>query len=239
MFNCWDSLGAGFMSDRNDSDKEIDNSRLSLLSGHNKSPQNNNNAHSKIIKILKLILPFITIVIIIVVFSWNNMDDTVKTIEEIEVSKPSIGQNELIDPRFESRDKNNNPFSVTASKAISSETDPDLIQMKRPIADVMLKDGAWLAIKGDDGTYWQKDQRLKLMGNVNIYHNEGYEVQSDDLDIDFDKQKASTNNKVKAQGPVGIIEATSMSADMKIGNLIFKGPAKLIIYNSIDLPQPQ
>ncbi len=214
--------------------------RLSLLSKDNNHTKSiKSSSYTKIVKALRIILPVAALALAIIVLTWGDVDKTIQTAQIEEDKKPQIGTNELIDPKFESRDKNNKPFTITAKKAISGEKNPDLIQMEEPLADMTLKDNSWIAIKGNEGRYWQKDQKLELYGNVNIFHDKGYEIISEEFIIDFKKGKLFTSKKIGGHGPAGTIQAQSMSADSNTGNLIFNGPAKLVLYNAITLPQPQ
>jgi lipopolysaccharide export system protein LptC len=207
--------------------------RLHRLSGHAREKRGFNTKHSRFIKRMRVAMPLAALCIIAVLFSWNvlNKETLVPKLKESKNSQ-SITKNELLSPRFDSVDAKNQPYSITAKKATQNENDDKLILLEAPLADMTLKSGRWLAIEAEQGAYDQTSQHLLLKGNVNLYHDEGYLMQTAELDVDMDKELAWSNTTVKGQGPMGLLDATGLKADSKAGTLFFKGPAKLVLFKT-------
>ena len=80
---------------------------------------------------------------------------------------------------------------ATATSPISS----------KPKGDITLKDGTWLALSAEAGVYRKKDELLDLEGNVNLFHDGGYEIATSRARIDLAKNSAEGDEPVVGQGP--------------------------------------
>lgn len=191
---------------------------------------------SKIIRGIKVVFPLSALAIMAVVMLWSDMEGSMSTFTYEELRIPEAGQNELINPRFESRDYRKQAYTITAKKAMTRDGNKDHIYLTRPLADITLNDGAWVAVEALSGEYFQEKQYLHLQGSVKLFHNEGYHMESEELKVSLKQQVAESDVSVTGQGPAGLIDATGVHADGESGDLIFYGPAKLTLYNGFKLP---
>lgn len=191
-----------------------------------------NPKHTAFIRRMRLILPLIAAIIMAVVFAWGNMsDDNIITAESPKAPK-TIGKNELLNPRFESVDEKAQPYTVTADRALQGSDNEDLVILERPVADMTLTSGNWIAVKAQQGAFLQETQRLLLKGDVEMFHDQGYQMQMAELHVDLDKNTAWSETDVYGQGPAGTLNAKGLQADNVQGKLIFSGPAKLILHKT-------
>jgi lipopolysaccharide export system protein LptC len=212
---------------------KADPQRLHRLSAHANKERGFNLQYSRFIRRMRIVLPFAALCIIAILFSWNMLrTDSIVPKKPETKDGQDIAKNELLDPRFDSVDDKNQPYSITAKKAVQGDKDSKVILLDQPLADLSLNSGNWLAAKAEQGAYNQDSQRLLLKGNVTLYHDDGYSMQMAELDVDLDKQTAWTQTVVQGQGPMGLLDAKGMQADSKTGTLIFKGPAKLVLYET-------
>ena len=71
---------------------------------------------------------------------------------------------------------------------------------------------------------------LNMKEGVAIFHDSGYELHTEALQINLKQKTAYTSLPVQAQGPLGTIAAQNMSV-LDQGNLIvFGGPATLTLF---------
>ena len=103
---------------------------------------------------MRLVLPLFALSLLAIVFSWGTFtqDDILPQIDPAEAPQ-TIGKNELLNPRFESNDDKNQPYTITAKRAIQGETNEDLVILEDPLADILLENGNWIAIKAEQGAY--------------------------------------------------------------------------------------
>ena len=191
------------------------------------------------VKKLRLILPLVAGLIVVVMFVWSDMESVAPPPRKETVSPQTMGRNELLNPRFESEDASQQPYTITATKAFQDTKDMNTIMLDKPVADISLKDSAWLAVESDKGEFEQVKQNLMLEGKVKLFHDDGYEMLTDKVEIDMIGEKAISKTPVSGHGPIGTIKAQGLTADGKTGILSFQGPATLILNQTPkDTPEP-
>lgn len=188
--------------------------------------------HTSVVRRLKLILPLICVAIVIVMLAWTDMGGTIEPVRKEDVAPQTVGRNELLKPKFQSEDAKAQPYTITADRAFQESANMDMVILDKPVADVSLKNGAWIAMEAKDGEYVQSSQKLKLKGDVKVFHDSGYELSTDEVDLDVQGQTANTTHPVSGHGPSGTIEGTGMQANGKDGVIIFTGPARMTINNT-------
>lgn len=216
------------MSEKDTTEKIESNGRIDRLSASDKKTKALNQKYSKFIRWMRLVLPVIAIAMMAVVFTWSTGNETIQPIQE-NLALPKIGKNELLNPHFESQDDKKQPYTITAKRAIRGETNENLVLLEEPLADILLNSGQWLAIKSQNGAFRQDNKRLLLKGAVEIYHDQGYQMNMDLLNVDMNKNDAWTDVDVKGFGPDGHIESKGMQTTSENNLIIFTGPAKLTL----------
>ncbi len=197
--------------------------------------------YSRFVRSLRLTLPIVALAIVVVLMVWSDRDTQIKAIPRADISPQTVTRNELINPKFQSEDTDSQPYTITADKATQSTSNMDNILLDKPVADISLKGGNWLAIKATEGEYNQKSGVLKLDGSVQMNHDTGYELQSDHMNIDVGQQMVTSDVAVTGHGPAAEISAQGLEADGKTDTVIFKGPATLVLRqtsNSEHVKQP-
>jgi len=209
--------------------------RLRFLSDtQDRSAGMSTHGYTKLVRFLKLALPIIAVAIIAIIFTWPKMQapDLPEPSENLVTA--NIEKNELIQPHFESQDDKNQPFTITAQRATQNVRNPDVVNLDKPMADMHLNSGSWLAIEAQSGQYRQKAESLLLEGDVKVFHDGGYEIKSDTLSINIKSRKAWSDKPVTGHGPEGTIDASGMQVDTADKSIVFTGPAKLTLYQDID-----
>lgn len=207
--------------------------RLAQFSRKQNQTLAQSNKYSNVVRKLRLILPMVAIAIIAALLTWPTQERNVTILqEEQKQSLQNIRKNELSAPRFESVDEKNQPYTLTADKAVQKPDDENIMLLTKPLGDLLMNSGSWIAIKAEDGTFWKDTEKLKLKTNVRLFHDDGYEMTMDELHIDLKARTAQSDTPVSGQGPAGSIEATGLRGDNEAGTLAFTGPAKLILKDS-------
>lgn len=205
-----------------------------LSAGHKK--RSFDFGYSGFIRKMRILLPLAALCIIAVLFSWNLLKTDAIIVQTTDSSKNEAAtRNELLNPRFDSVDDKNQPYTITADRAVQSEGSKNAMHLEKPMADIILKNGNWLAIQSNKGTYDQGAQTLKLEEDVMLYHDQGYSLKMAALDIDLRGYTAHHEGTIEGQGPAGLLSAQGVNADSKAQKIIFKGPAKLVIFTGADL----
>ena len=213
-----------------------DKERLDRLSYRDESSAANL-GYSRFIRVMRLILPLAAICVVVFLFVRPGVEETlVVPIENVksEIKDQHVVKNELLNPEFESMDKNKQPYKITADRAIQGEKNKDLVMLDRPVGVMTMKDGVTVRMRSDTGAYRQDTQRFFLQGSVSIEHDAHYSLRSEEAHIDLEKNFTWSEKQVQGQGPDIAIDAKGVRADGKTGEIIFTGPAKLVLENGLE-----
>lgn len=192
-------------------------------------------SYSRFVKSMRYALPILAIILVVVVATWPEMDDKIVVVNKADIlpnTESEVGENELINPRFETTDAQSQPVNVTANRALQNQENPNLVKLDKPVADLKMKDGKQVNIEALDGTYEQQTEKLYLQNNVIIKHESGYELNAEELRVDMKTREAFSDKNVSIDGPDATINATGLEGNVDEGILIFKGPATLTLKNN-------
>jgi len=220
--------------DQEPNKQDAQKSRLEGLHA-NRAPteQGINKSYSSLIHKVKIILPIIALILVVVMVGWNKFEgDKIVPIKEEDIQpeiKQEIGKNELLNPRFESMDDKQQPFTLTADRAVQEDGENGEMILENPAGKMSLNSGEKVTLKAKNGSYKQIEQSLSLNENVNLGHSQGYTLTTQTLNIDLKSNKAWSNKDVHVTGPQGEIKAAGIDASNKEEILIFKGPATMTL----------
>ena len=188
------------------------------------------------VRVMRLLLPLAAVGVIAALFVVNDMDDDiiVPTVEKGHALPKEIVQNELLNPKFESRDKKNRPYEIVAARAVQGKTNKDLIMLDKPVGTMTMDDSVQIKMTSRSGAYRQDTERFYLDGGVHIEHGEGYSLDCEEAHMDLRQSLAWSEKVVVGKGPDIEIEAKGLKANAKTGEVLFTGPAKLILKNGFE-----
>jgi lipopolysaccharide export system protein LptC len=192
-----------------------------------------------IVNMLKFVLPLIAMTIMALVVLWPQIEQVQDSGFRLgfSTSPEDLMENVAMSkPRFFGVDGNRQPFTVTANEAVetdATETRPDHIYLAAPQADITLNDGSWIAMTANEGFYTETDGMLDLVGTVNMYHDQGFEIHTEEAEIAMNSGSASGDVPVDGQGPFGTIKSDSgFELEDKGAVIRFLGKSRLVIFDS-------
>jgi len=205
--------------------------RMDNIAQRDDSTKKQSATYSSFIRIARLALPIIAVIILAIALTWSNLTtNVIIPLDEGELSIESISRNELINPRFESRDEKGNPYVITAEKALQDKQDEDLVLLTIPSGEIQLNTEGTIAIQAEQGAYKQETGRLFLKGNVKVAHSQGTFLDTEELHIDVKNNQTWSEKDVFVENQNGTIAAKGLHADQAQSHLKFTGPAKMTIY---------
>lgn len=180
---------------------------------------------------MRLALPAAALFLFLVVALWRDIVPNPELIGLEAAALPASEVDELtmIRPRFDGLDKKGQPYTLTAERANQLDEDGDLVFLVLPAADVTLTDGRWVAVAAQGGRYFRHSERLELEGQVNLFHDDGYELRTSAAEVDFATGEINSDVAVAGQGPRGEMQAQGLevSDDGRVINL--KGRSKVLL----------
>lgn len=187
--------------------------------------------YSLFVWVMKFALPLVALaivgILIVRLSSNNSQHQSLSALPAAEKTTP--GQIELVQAKYEGIDEQGRPYTVTADKATRAVNAPDSVSFINPVADITLADKTWVAVKAKTGTFDHKNETLDLKDDVAVFHDSGYEMHTQSIQINLKQKTASASQAVQAQGPIGTIAAQNMSVQDQGDMIIFGGPATLTL----------
>ena len=193
--------------------------------------------YTTFVKLMRYALPLIALGLTVVLATWPEMDDKIIIMQKDDLipnASTDMGENELLNPKYQSTDAQGQPILVNATRALQNQENPNLIRLEKPIADIKMKNGSTVNIAAKDGTYEQENEKLFLHNDVKIDHESGYTLTGEELRMDMKTREAFSDKDVTIKGPDATIKAKGLSGNMDDGLLIFNGPATLTIHKNTE-----
>lgn len=191
-------------------------------------------AYSLFVSAMKVLLPAVAVGLVLLIAIWPQIERTGGfRLDAIETfgGAPVPEEATMVNPRYEGIDENRRPFMITAD--IARQIDPgeqETIDMQQPAADLFDDVGKWLAITADHGVYERGQEVLLLDGNVNIFHDDGYELQTDQAVVDLAADLATSSLPTFGQGSFGTITSEGLRVEERGDRVFFTGRAHLVLY---------
>ncbi len=137
-------------------------------------------------------------------------------------------QNVMLKPHYQGVDGRNQPFTVIAETA--TQLDSDNVVLSKVRGDMIMGDGAWMAVNAGSGKLNINTKILELREKVNVFYEGGYEFRSDYTHVDIQKGNAYGNMPVEGQGPPGTLTADSFEVVERGRVIRFSGSVKMKLY---------
>lgn len=189
-------------------------------------------SYSLFVVLMKVLLPALATALILLVVVWPQLspDDDRFRISVSSISLEQADNLTMLNPRFDGIDESNRPYSVTADLAIQDKSNDNLVDLELPKADVTLEDGTWLAIMAKAGRYHREAETVDLIGDVIVFHDEGFEVKTDFAHIDLNGGTAEGDQAVEAHGPIGMLNSEGFRVEEEGERIFFTGKAHMVMY---------
>ena len=188
--------------------------------------------YTNMVATLKLLLPSIAAVLVILVAIWPQIQPRTASLPlaAVSISQEELDNLAMVNARYIGLDGGSRPYTVTADMATQVSPKSDHIQLHSPKADITLENGTWIALTAENGDYRKDAQTIELEGDVNLFHDAGYEFHSESAFIDLGSGNAFGFEPVAGQGPFGTLKSIGFQVLDKGERIVFTGPARLVLY---------
>ncbi len=198
---------------------------------------------TRIVAAMRLILPAIAALLLATLALWSRLglDTTSFRLSMDGLDLNNLDTLSMSNAHFEGLDDKKRPFSISAEKATQITQDADTIDLTQLQADMTMKDGAWLSLTADSGRLQRTKQLLDLMGQVNLFHDQGYELHTRNVHCDLAKNSAEGHDAVQGQGPSGELTAEGVQVFDSGQRVVFLGHTRLLFYGDSQMsavPKP-
>jgi lipopolysaccharide export system protein LptC len=180
---------------------------------------------------MKVMLPALAAAIVLVLIAWPQLvsDERDFRISVSDLASDEVDNLTMINPRYQSRDAENRPFTVIAERAVQESSGADEVELSAPEAEITLNDGSWVTVTAENGLYDRKREYLRLDNGVQLFHDRGFQFETPQAEVDLQAGTAQSDTPVTGHGPEGQIDAQGFRVLDTGGRIIFTGQSKLVI----------
>lgn len=163
--------------------------------------------YSRFVTAMKLLLPAVAVALLGLLVVWPRLNARLQRATPLFINADGakIDTMTMSKPRYFGTDKRNLPYTVTARLATQVSPDRTVVTLDHPIADMTRPDGTGIVVNANVGFFRQKDQTLDLLGKVDLYRDDGYELHTNSARIFVDKGNAQGDDPIRGQGPGGTL----------------------------------
>jgi len=174
---------------------------------------------------LRLWLPLAAAGVILLLFLWPAFLPNFK-MSNIAKNIPDLVIDNL---HYTGMDNKNEPYSLLSAQATRPANLHGIYDLTKPEGEITLQSGAWLDGRADYGRYDEINKKLWLGGDVQIFHNKGYQVTTDEAQVNLDTDDAWGQKAVLIQGAFGTIRGVGFRFLDSGHTVIILGPAKAVL----------
>lgn len=171
-------------------------------------PAGAHHRYSRFVGTMKLVLPALAVGLLGLVVAWPRLtahDDRFQ-LGFAQLAPSAVRDLSMVNARFFGLNRRNQPFTLTADVATEDSPGSGLIVLDQPKADFLTPAGKGVYIEARRGFYNQKTQMLDLQNEVNLYHEDGYELHTEKAHVDLKASTAGGDVPVQGHGPQGRID---------------------------------
>jgi len=190
-----------------------------------------NPVYGRFVGIAKILLPTIATALIAIVIVWPELSEQQNrfTLGPAKIDRSEAENLRMLNARFTGVDASRRPFTLTADTADQQDAKSPDIALNAPKADILLGNGAWVALTATKGNFNRESKLLELAGNVNLFHDSGYEFHTESAIFDLTAGDATGTEPVEGQGPFGHLKAEGFRIYNRGERVEFLGKSQLTI----------
>ena len=187
--------------------------------------------YSRFVSLAKITLPLIALALVMVLVAWPQAQNEDATFQVSLAALPEgdAGDAGMTRARFVGTDAKDQAFVITAERAVPNAINPEHITLETLQADLTLNSGAWVSMLSVTGLYDRTRQSLSLRDGVDLFADNGFALHTASARIDLADGTAQGSEAVRAQGPMGELNADSFRMERGGQRLFFKGNVRMIL----------
>lgn len=186
------------------------------------------------VRLLKVALPLIMLVTLgYLGFWWLESRGTVvdpTLIQKVPGADATEAEVTVNDVQYDGKDDKGRPFSITAASASHLDGDDRHISLNKPLADIVMASGAYVALTANAGVLDRDADIISLTGDVTLFHDNGLSFQTDSATIDLNSKTAEGNDVVEGQNSDGELVSEGFRVRDDGDTIEFTGKAYMKIY---------
>lgn len=189
--------------------------------------------HSRFVVLMKVFLPSLAALLVGLIILWPQLNAQKEGFTLAAADAEQIGvpeEQSMVNPRFFSVDQAGQPFNMTAEAAYEMEGETRRVRLNGVRADISAKGGRWYALDAEEAVYTQATDMLDLSGQVNLYTDEGFELETTQAGISIATHDIEGGRKTLVRGEGGYAESEGFSVSENGKVIRLTGKSRLVFY---------
>ncbi|MFY7776771.1 MAG: LPS export ABC transporter periplasmic protein LptC [Elstera sp.] len=185
-------------------------------------------SRSRWVAAARLMLPATALTLLAVLLAWPSLfpDEKRFRLSKLPVTREEEATVRMLNPRFVGTDDQQRPYTVTATEATQlaipgAVTQDSQILLTQPKADLTGAKGDWVQLSAHEGRYDKEHGLLTLSGAVTLFHDSGYEMHTEQSQVDLTRKRVAGILPITGQGPSGDLSAEDGFEIIDKGQKIF------------------
>lgn len=184
--------------------------------------------YSKVVRILKVGLPIIAVVFTLLVLFWPDRHQKIRT-ETGQVEDRELLH--LINARFLTSDKKNQPIALTAERAQEASLGSNIVNLENLKADIQLQNKNFIMAEAKQGTFNRSTNIMQTQTPMIVTTDSGYKLSIRRAIFNLDK-RTLFGGKTSGFGPMGEGLSGSVHYYDKQQLLVLKTNPKITLKNT-------
>ena len=187
--------------------------------------------YSRFVSLAKIALPLMALALVMVLVAWPQAqnEDTTFQVSLAALPEGDAGDTGMTRARFVGTDSKDQAFVITAERAVPNAINPERITLEMLQADLTLSSGVWASMLSVTGLYDRAQQSLTLRDGVDLFADNGFALHTASARIDLEDGTAKGSEPVRAQGPMGDLDADSFLIERDGQRLFFIGNVRMTL----------
>jgi lipopolysaccharide export system protein LptC len=182
---------------------------------------------TRLVRMLTVLLPVISVAAAGgMVYGWLQPGGRVVLVDRPETIKDVIAS----DVRYDGEDERGRRFSIAAAVMSHEDGDDHHISLKKPLADITMSGGAYVALAANDSILDRDAGLMSLSGDVTLFHDSGLSFQTDSATINLKDKTAEGSDVVEGQNGDGELISQGFRVLDDGDTIEFTGKAYMKIY---------
>lgn len=156
-----------------------------------------------------------------------------KTHERFNLTFASVEEKEgmppvMVKPKLQGIDAQGRPYTVAADSAM--QQDAKNVELRRLQAEVTMADNSWITVMSDEGSLNTEAKMLFIRGNVQLFHDRGYEFRTESALVDMEHAMVQGERPIEGHGLLGTLKAGAFQIWSAQDHIRFDQRVKVILY---------
>ena len=187
--------------------------------------------YSRFVGMMKVVLPAAAAALLGLLVAWPSLSPRGEraAVGFSQHDATRIDTLSVRNPRYYGTDEKNLPFTITADVATQTDPKTTMVTLEKPVADLVRADGKGIVIDANLGFYRQADDTLDLLGHVDLFRDDGYELHTESARILVGPGGATGDQPVEGQGPAGKLSGEGFTVKDRGRVIVFTGHSKAVL----------